>query len=67
MVTELLIEILKKRKDELSGEDILNIVKAIQIASVIVQQEEIDKIKEAQKKQMELYQKMGEEYMFGGE
>lgn len=67
MVTELLIDILKDRKDELSGEDILNIVKAIQISKTIVQQEEIDKIKEAQDKQMELYQKMGEEYMFGGE
>lgn len=67
MVTELLIDILKDRKDELSGEDILNIVKAIQVSKTIVQQEEIDKIKEAQDKQMELYQKMGEEYMFGGE
>ena len=35
MVKDLLISILQERKNELSGEDILNIVKAIQLSSVI--------------------------------
>lgn len=67
MVTDLLIKILQDRKDELSGEDILNVVKAIQLSRQITTDETIDKIEQEKQKQMELYKKLGEEYMFGGE
>lgn len=64
MVKDKLIEILELRKETLSGEDISHIVDSI----IKLDNHQINKeTTEHDRKQQEVYKKMGKEYMFGGE
>ena len=62
-----LTKIISKRKDTLTGEDILNIVNAIQVCRLMDEREEAKSENDEMMKKQKEYEKIGQEYLYGGE